>query len=112
MKINRKKNRRINLDMDRKDIRQYVDDAKEYASDGIEDMMDFAGDFKEDAIDYAGDVQKTMKRKAKRLKKDYKRAKRKYYPVDDYTPEIAIGVSLALITVGALVAAYILTKDD
>lgn len=98
--------------MERKDIRQYVDGAKEYASDGIEDMMDFAGDFKEDAMDYAGDVQKTMKRKAKRLKKDYKRAKRKYCPVDDYTAEIAIGVSLALITAGALVAAYILSRDE
>lgn len=97
--------------MDRKDIRQYVDDAKEYASDSIEDMLDYAGDFKEDALDYAGGVQKNMKRKAKRLKKDYIRAKRKYRPVDDYTVEIAVGASVALITIGALVAAYILTRD-
>ena len=97
--------------MDRKDIRQYVDDAKGYASDSIEDMLDYAGDFKEDALDYAGGVQKNMKRKAKRLKKDYRRAKRKYRPVDDYTVEIAVGASVALITIGALVAAYILTRD-
>ena len=97
--------------MDRKDIRQYVDDAKGYASDSIEDMLDYAGDFKEGALDYAGGVQKNMKRKAKRLKKDYRRAKRKYRPVDDYTVEIAVGASVALITIGALVAAYILTRD-
>lgn len=88
------------IDMDKKDLRQYVDDAKEYASDGIEDMLD-----------YAGDVQKSMKRKAKRLRKDYRRAKRKYRPVDDYTVEVAIGASVALITVGALVAAYFITRD-
>lgn len=97
--------------MDKKDLRQYVDDAKEYASDGIEDMLDYAGDFKEDALDYAGGVQKSMKRKAKRLRKDYRRAKRKYRPVDDYTVEVAIGASVALITVGALVAAYFITRD-
>lgn len=98
--------------MDKKDIRQYVDDAKEYASDGIEDVIDLAGDFKKDALDYAGDVQKNMKRKAKRFKKDYKRTKRKYCPVDDYTPEIVIGVSVALITASAVALAYILTRDE
>ncbi|XVG96113.1 hypothetical protein ACGCUQ_06325 [Eubacteriales bacterium KG127] len=96
-----------------KEIKNYANEAKEYAKDYAADVVEYASDMKDDALDFAEDVEKQVKKKAKKFKKDLKKAKKKTFGRNKtYYTEAAIGASVVLVAAGVLLASYLIGKEE